>query len=59
MLRALLCVLLGWCTLCAFGSTTLIAEEPDQKPVDKKLQKLADDSRSRAKSIKVGERDGW
>jgi hypothetical protein len=53
MYRVLLFVHLCWCAWSVLGSATLLGQEPDQKPVDKKLQRLADDSRSRAEAIKV------
>lgn len=41
-------VLLCWCSWCLLGSTERLWS---QEPEDKKLQKLSDDSRTRAEAI--------
>src|SRR5262245_3603780 len=49
--RILLVLRLSWCIGCVLGATALLR---GQEPPDAKLQKLADDSRSRAEGIQVG-----
>jgi hypothetical protein len=48
-------VSLCWCASCVLGSTALLWS---QETADKKLQKLADDSRARAEAIEVNVANG-